>query len=166
MPFGLSVVAVKAIGIGLLVLTILGGAAWLVSHLEAVGQKREQDHVAALVAANAASTAAANARIEAQQKENDHEAEKFTALADAGHAHAIDAAAGLLDRFARAGAMSQGASAVATGETASAGAGRDVRTNVFGVVEQIAVRLAARCDKYRGAGDKAQSDYQALTPTP
>jgi hypothetical protein len=62
MPFGLSAVAVKAIGIGLLVLALLAGFAWFVHSERTIGAQQCEANVAAAQAQEHAKVVALNQR--------------------------------------------------------------------------------------------------------
>lgn len=62
MPFGLSTVAIKAIGIGLLVLALLAGFAWFVHSERVIGAQQCEANVAAAQAKEHAKVVALNQR--------------------------------------------------------------------------------------------------------
>lgn len=105
-------------------------------------------------------------RVTVAQKEVDHEAEKFSALAAVGAVHVADAAQRVQQRFAALGAcpVSGAAAAAEGGASAAARDGRDVRADMFGVVVEAARRLGKLRDDARGAGFNAEGHYDALSP--
>lgn len=155
--------------IGAFMVLLVGGIGF-VHHERDVGAARvekvrqaENTQRIAVAAAWAASSASETQRREAAQKESDHEADRFTALADAGHAHAVSALDGLRQRAAAADArcLPHDPAAVASGPAAS-GAG-DLPADVLGRLGQAAVDIAAFADKSHGAGIDAQQQHDSLS---
>lgn len=151
--------AVLAIGFGL-----------FVHHERQVGrneveQVRQAENAkrAAVAAAWAASAATENQRRVTAQKDSDHEADRFTALADAGHAHAVSALDGLRQRAAAgAGRVPGDPAAVPAGPPA--GDAGNLSSDVLGRLGQAAVDIAAFADKAHGAGGNAERQYDLLNP--
>lgn len=154
------------------VLAFAGFVAWGVHHERGIGYAHGAAEVQArwdkAIKRDQAAKDAEIKRVAVAQKEVDHEAEKFQALADVGAAHAGDALDRLQHRFAALGpcGVSGAASAAEGGASAAAGDGRDVRADVLRVVGEAAKRLAARADRSRGAGLDAEGHYDALIPPP
>lgn len=151
-------------------MVLLGGGIGFVHHEREVGAARvekvrqaETAQRAAVAAAWAASSASETQRRQAAQKESDHEADRFTALADASHAHAVSALDGLRQRAAAADArcLPRDSAAVAAGSAASAPG--DLPADVLGRLGQAAVDIAAFADKSRGAGSDAEQQYDSLS---
>jgi hypothetical protein len=148
---------------------LLAGAALFVHHERSIGAARvekvrqaETAQRAAVASAWAASSASETQRRQAAQQESDHEADRFTALADAGHARAVSALDGLRQRATAADArcLPRDPAAVAPGPAASAAG--DLPADVLGRLGQAAVDIAAFADKSHGAGRDAEQQYDSL----
>jgi len=147
---------------------LVGGIAF-VRHEREIGAARveqlrqaETTQRAAVAAAWAASSATETQRRQAAQKESDHEADRFTALAYAGHADAVSALDGLRQRTAAATARCVPGDPAAVAAGAAAGAAGDLPADVLGRLGQAAVDIAAFADKSRGAGVDAERQYDSL----
>ena len=148
---------------------LLIGGIGFVHHEREVGAARvekvrqaENARRSAVAAAWAASSATETQRREKAQKESDHEADRFTALADAGHAHAVSALDGLRQRAAAADARCVPGDPAAVAAGSSASATGDLRADVLGRLGQAAVDIAAFADGAHGAGTDAQQQYDSL----
>jgi hypothetical protein len=164
MPFGLSAVAVKAIGIGLLVLALLGALAGVVHHLKHEGATEVIAAAAAQHSKDVDAARAQEARIAADQSEAAHEADKFNSLAARGAEHAVRAGDSVQHRFdaINARCVPSDTAASAPGQAASDAA--DLRADVFRRLREAAGQFAATADHAHGAGQLAADSYDALTP--
>ena len=149
-------------------LVLLGGGVGFVRHEREIGaarveqiMKAQTEQREAVAAAWAASAVSETQRRQMAQKESDHEADKFQALADAGHADAVSALAGLRERAAAStSCLPSNSSAVAAGSAASAAA--DLPADVLGRLGQAAVDIAAFADAAYGHGANAERQYDSL----
>ncbi len=147
------------------------GAVGLAVHHEreigrAQGRAEVQELWDAAVREDKAKAAKEVQRVAVAQKEVDHEAEKFSALAAVGAVHAADSAQRVQQRFAALWAcpVPGAASAAEGGASAPAGDGRDVRADMFRVVVEAARRIGKLRDDARGAGLNAEGHYDSLKP--
>lgn len=164
MPFGLSTVAVKAIGIGLLVLALLAAFAWFVHSEREIGAQKVRDEVAAATAAQkAADDAETQRRVTAQQEVvRDAQLQASTARADAARADgARDALRMQLARIVDANRRAAGAAATAGSAPASDPIG--VFSEVLGRIDDAAGRYAAEADANRIAGTACERAYSSLS---
>jgi Na+-transporting methylmalonyl-CoA/oxaloacetate decarboxylase gamma subunit len=164
MPFGLSAVAVKAIGIGLLVLALLAGFAWFVHSEREVGAQKVRDEVAAATAAQkVADDAETQRRVTAQQAvSHDAQLQADAARADAARA---DAARNAM-RVQLAGFVATNRRAA--NSTAAAGSSPSddpigVLAEVLGTVDDAAGRYAAEADANWIGWSACIKSYNALT---
>jgi len=164
MPFGLSAVAVKAIGIGLALLALLGAFAWFVHTEREIGAQQVRDEVAAATAAQkAADEAETQRRVTAQQEvTRDAQLQASTARADAARADgARDALRVQLAGFVAANRRPP--STPAPSGSAPAADALDVLADVFSRADQRAGELAKLADDRGTAGLACQRSYDALT---
>jgi hypothetical protein len=164
MPFGLSTLAVKAIGIGLLVLALLAGFAWFVHSEREVGAQQVRTEVAAATAAQKAVDDAESQRRIAEQQGIVHDAQLQASAANAAAARA--AAAGTAYRLQLASFVAANRRptdpASAAGST-PAGDPIGVLAEVLGATDDFAGRVAAEADANRIAGLACERAYQSLT---
>ena len=164
MPFGLSAVAVKAIGIGLLVLALLAGFAWFVHSEREIGAQQVRTQVAAATAAQKAADDAQTQRWVAEQQGIVHDAQLQASAASAAAARATAAGTAYrvqLASFVAANRRPADSASAAGG--ASAGDPIGVLAEVLGATDDFAGRVAAEADANRIAGLACERAYQSLT---
>lgn len=164
MPFGLSTVAVKAIGIGLAVLALLAGFAWFVHSEREIGAQKVRDEVAAATAAQKASDDAETQRRVTEQQGIAHDAKLQASAADAAAARAASERDAFRVRLgAFVAANGRPASAPVAGGGAPAADPLGVLADVLGRADDRAQSLAAYADQARIAGLACERSYDALT---
>lgn len=157
--------AAKWIGAGLIVLAILGLAAWIGHDLEAAGQAKAKAAQAEQAARDMAQARAREQALQTSKEESDREASTFNARAAADRGAAAGAADRLQQRFAaiNGACVPPGAGAVAPGDPASSAA--DLRADVQRRLDEAAGQLAAYADAVRSAADNAARQHAAaVTP--
>lgn len=164
MPFGLSTVAVKAIGIGLLLLALLGAVAGIVHHLKQEGAAEVIAATAAQHSKDVDAARAQEAKIAADQSEAAREADKFNSMAALGAEHAVRAGDGVQHRFDAINARCVPSSPTASAPSQAASDAADLRAFVFRRIREAAGQFAATADHAHGAGQLAADSYDALTP--
>lgn len=163
-PFGLSTVAIKAIGIGLAVLALMGAFAWFVHSEREIGAQQVRSEVAAATAAQkAADEAETQRRVTAQQEVvRDAQLQASAARADAARADgARDALRVQLAGFVAANRRPADPASAAGGAPASDAL--DVLADMFSRADQRAGELAKIADERGAAGLACQRSYDALT---
>jgi hypothetical protein len=164
MPFGLSAVAVKAIGIGLAVLALLGAFAWFVHTEREVGAQQVRDEVAAATAAQKAADDAETRRRLTEQQGISHDAQlqADAARADASRADAASKSLRVqLASIVAANRRPADSASAAAGTPASDPIG--VFAEVLGRIDDAAGRYAAEADANRIAGLACERSYSSLT---
>lgn len=164
MPFGFSPLAVKAIGIGLLVLALIAGFALFTAHEQALGEEKNKAEVAQASLKLAQDNVAKSAQIVATQKGAIHDAQLQAGAANAAAARAAserDAFRVRLNAFLSA---SRGPKpATAASGSAPAPDSLDVLADVLGRADDRAQALAAYADQARIAGLACERSYDALS---
>lgn len=164
MPFGLSTVAAKAIGIGLLVLALLGAFAWFVHSEREVGAQQVRAEVAAATAAQKAVDDAETQRRMAEQQGIVHDAQLQASAAHVDAARADGARDALrLQLAAFVAANRRPADSPASSGSAPAGDALDVLADVLSRADQRAGDLAKLADDRGTAGAACQHAYESLT---
>jgi hypothetical protein len=168
MPFGLSTLAVKAIGIGLLVLALLAGYAAFVSHQQAIGEAKNKAETAEASMRLAQEQQAKAAKIAADQQGIAHDAKLQADAARAGAARASAARDSLRLQLNAYVLAHRGASSpAASNGGAPAGDPIGVLAQVLGEADDFATGVAAEADANRIAGLACERSYSTLsTPTP
>jgi hypothetical protein len=167
MPFGLSAVAVKVIGIGLLVLALIAGYALFVAHEKELGAADERAKSSAAAMKMAQDNAAKSAQIVATQQGAIHDAQlqASAARADASRAAAAgDAYRMRLDAFVSASRGPKYPGPASGSAPASDPIG--VLAEVLRSTDDFAARVAAEADANRIAGLACERSYDALTAKP
>lgn len=164
MPFGLSAVAVKAIGIGLLVLALLGAFALFTAHERSLGAAETKAEAAQASLELAKDSAAKTAQIVAAQQGVIHDAQLQAGAASAAAARAAserDAFRVRLNAFLSASRGPQPATAASGSAPATDSLG--MLADVLGRADDRAQKLAAYADQARIAGLACERSYDALT---
>lgn len=147
MPFGFSPFAVKAIGIGLLVLALLGAFAWFVHSEREIGAQQVRTEVAAATAAQKAVDDAESQRRVAEQQGIAHDAQLQASAASAAAARADGARNAMrvqLAGFVAANRRPADPASAAGGTPPDDPIG--VLATVLGTVDDAAGRYAAEAD--------------------
>jgi len=163
MPFGLSTVAVKAIGIGLAVLALLGAFAWFVHSEREVGAQKVRAEVAAATAEQKAADDAETQRRVTEQQGIVRDAQLQAGAASAAAARAAserDAFRVRLNAFVESNRGPGHPTAAAGGE---AGDPIGVLAQVLGATDDFAGRVAAEADANRIAGLACERAYDSLS---
>jgi len=163
--FGLSTVAVKAIGIGLLVLALIAGYALFVAHEKELGAAEERAKSSAAAMKMAQDNAAKSAQIAATQQGIAHDAQLQAGAASAAANRAAterDAFRVRLNALLLSGRRASNTPAPAGSYSASDPL--DMFADVLRRADDRAQDLAGYADQARIAGLACQRSYQALTP--
>lgn len=165
MPFGLSTLAVKAIGIGLLVLAILSGLALFTAHEQGIGAaKAEAAQVKQALAGEQAARIESERRVVAIQQKADHaDVQASAARADADAARSADDRLRL--RLAAAERRRTAVDSATPGASAPADAPAFVPYDVFAGIDGAAGQLGDYADQLRISLDACIGSYNALTPS-
>lgn len=164
MPFGLSAVAVKAIGIGLLVLALLAGFAWFVHSEREVGAQKVRDEVAAATAVQKAADDAETQRRVTEQQGIIHDAELQASAARADAARAASARDAFRVQLAAVVAANRRpADSASAASSAPASDPLGVFAEMLGRVDDAAGRFAAEADANRIAGLACERAYSSLS---
>ena len=167
MPFGLSTVAVKAIGIGLAVLALLGAFAWFVHSEREIGAQQVRSEVTAATAAQRAVDDAETQRRVAEQQGIAHDAQLQAGAASAAAARAAAERDAFRVRLSAFVAANRGpANPPAAAGSAPAADPLGVLADVLGRADDRAQSLAAYADQARIAGLACERAYDSLTGRP
>ena len=165
--FGLSAVATKAIGIGLLVLALITGFALFTAHEQAIGEEKNKAEVAQASMKLAQESAAKSAQIVATQQGVIHDAKLQVVAANAAADRA--SAAGNAFRVQLAAYVSSRRGPVYS--PTPAGSAPIDGGDPIGVLADVLGRSDARADIVEGLADKrgirastCERLYDALTP--
>lgn len=165
MPWlGLSPFVVRAVGIGLAVLAVVGCLAAIFFHIESLGEAKADAKTAQGVAKLAQDNAATSAQMAAKQQGIAHDAQLQAGAASAAAARAAterDAFRVRLNAYLSASRGAQPAAA-ASGSTPAADP-LGVLADVLGRADDRAKVLAAYADQSRIAGLACERSYDALT---
>ncbi len=149
-------------GLALLIALVLG-LHFYDAHQQALGKAQLQAGIDAQHAKDIADASAHNEQIHAAQEATDHEANKFNLQAQLAAPRARSAADGLQQRFAAInGGCVPGDPAASAGGPAASSAS-DLRADVLRRVAEAALAVASAADGSRGAGQRAEGRYDALT---
>lgn len=164
MPFGLSAFAVKAIGIGLLALALLGALSWLVHDLKAQGAADLREQVNAATAAQTALDNAETQRRLTEQQGIIRDAQQKASAASAEASRADAARDTLRVQLAAYVRSHQGAaSAPATAGSIPTDDPIGVLATVLTESDDFAGKVAAEADANRIAGEACVKSYNELT---
>lgn len=164
MPFGLSTVAVKAIGIGLLVLALIAGYALFVEHEKELGAADELAKSSAAAMQLAQDNAAKAAKIAADQQGIAHDAQLQANAARADAASAVAAGSALrvqLNAYVSSRRGPVYSPAAIGGETTDDPIG--MLATLLGRVDDAAGRYAAEADANWIGWSACTKSYDALT---
>lgn len=164
MPFGLSTVAIKAIGIGLLVLALLAGFALFTAHEQSLGEAKNKAEVAQASMRLAQDNVAKSAQIVATQQGVIRDAQLQASAASAAAARAATERDAFRVRLAAYLSANRGPppAAAASGSPPAADP-LGVLADVLGRADDRAKVLAAYADQARIAGLACERSYDALS---
>lgn len=163
MPFGLSAVAIKAIGIGLAVLALLGAFAWFVHSEREVGAQKVRDEVTAATAVQKAADDAETQRRVTAQQEIVRDVQLQAGAASAAAARAASERDAFRVRLNAFVAANRGPGNPAAAAGSEAGDPIGVLAQVLGATDDFAGRVAAEADANRIAGLACERAYGSLS---
>lgn len=141
----------------------LGGLAWFVHHERALGASEVTAAVADQHAKDVDAARARETQIHDAQEASDREADKFALQAAMAAPRARSAADGLQQRFAAINAGCVPGDPAASAGSPAASTAADLRADVLRRVAEAALAVASAADGSRGAGQRAEGRYDALT---
>lgn len=163
-PFGFSPFAVKAIGIGLLVLALIAGFAMFTAHEQSLGEEKNKAEVAQASLKLAQDNVAKSAQIVATQQGVIHDAQLQAGAASAAAARASAERDAFRVRLNAYLSASRGPRlAPPASGSAPAADPLDVLADVLGRADDRAQALAAYADQARIAGLACERSYDSLT---